>query len=149
MKRILSAFLAALLAAGTGCAPAAPASSSSPLPAASPAPDPAQPQGVTLQIGTLLERTENNFQHGLDYEFQPEELAVWQAALPALESAAGDVPAEPPQPRYFIRLYDETETEIACFLLDAAGALYTEDGRPTEDASVFALLEEILARDGA
>ncbi len=138
MKLLFTVLLLAGLAAGCaqGDASAPPSDGSSPS-------DKSAVPG--LCSANLYELTDNNFEVGLDYDFTEEELVLWQAVLDNLEDIAEAEPSQTEDPRYLIRLYDGTESEIACFSLDRQGNLFTEDGRKVENEAITELLKGIIA----
>lgn len=107
-------------------------------------------QNVTNQpiaSGSVYEITENNFVKGLDHDFTPEELEIWNEVY-----QDGSVQEEQAYlldgaQKYMIHLYDADGNEVLEYVLDSNGRLYDgkKDGHAIQNEKISNMLEQIIA----
>ena len=90
-----------------------------------------------IASGIMYEVTENNFVKGLDHDFTPEELKVWNEVY-----QDGSVQEEQGylldgEQKYMIHLYDADGNEVLEYVLDSRGQLYDgkKDGHAIQSQS--------------
>lgn len=102
-----------------------------------------------IASGTMYEVTENNFVKGLDHDFTPEELKVWNEVYQ-------DGPVQEEQgyllngdQKYIIHLYDADGNEALEYVLDSRGQLYDgkKNGQAVRNETIKNMLEEIIVKN--
>lgn len=102
-----------------------------------------------IASGTMYEVTENNFVKGLDHDFTPEELKVWNEVYQ-------DGPVQEEQgylldgaQKYMIHLYDVDGNEVLEYVLDSRGQLYDgkKDGHAIQNEKISNMLEQIIVKN--
>lgn len=102
-----------------------------------------------IASGTMYEVTENNFVKGLDHDFTPEELKVWNEVY-----QDGSVQEEQGylldgDQKYIIHLYDADGNEALEYVLDGNGQLYDgkKDGHAIQNEKISNMLEQIIVKN--
>ena len=109
-------------------------------------------QTVTNQpiaSGIMYEVTENNFVKGLDHDFTPEELKVWNEVYQdeSVQEEQGYL-LDGTQ-KYMIHLYDADGNEVLEYVLDSRGQLYDgkKDGHAIQNEKISNMLEQIIVKN--
>ena len=109
-------------------------------------------QTVTNQpiaSGTLYEVTENNFVKGLDYDFTPEEMEIWNEVYQNGYIQEDRSYLLDGDQRYMIHLYDADGNEVLEYVLDSNGQLYDgkKDGHAIQNEKISNMLEQIIVKN--
>lgn len=102
-----------------------------------------------IASGTMYEVTENNFVKGLDHDFTPEELKVWNEVYqdgPVQEEQGYLLDGDQ---KYMIHLYDADGNEALEYVLDSRGQLYDgkKNGQAVRNETIKNMLEEIIVKN--
>lgn len=102
-----------------------------------------------IASGSVYEITENNFVKGLDHDFTPEELEIWNEVF-----QDGSVQEEQGYlldgaQKYMIYLYDADGNEVLEYVMDSRGQLYDgkKDGHAIQNKKILNMLEQIIAKN--
>lgn len=102
-----------------------------------------------IASGSVYETTENNFVKGLDHDFTPEELEIWNEVY-----QDGSVQEEQGYlldgaQKYMIHLYDADGNEVLEYVLDSNGRLYDgkKDGHAIPNEKISNMLEQIIVKN--
>lgn len=109
-------------------------------------------QTVTNQpiaSGTMYEVTENNFVKGLDYDFTPEEMEIWNEVYQNGYIQEDRSYLLDGDQRYMIHLYDADGNEVLEYVLDSNGQLYDgkKDGHAIQNEKISNMLEQIIVKN--
>lgn len=109
-------------------------------------------QTVTNQpiaSGTMYEVTENNFVKGLDHDFTPEELKVWNEVYQNGYIQEDRSYLLDGDQRYMIHLYDADGNEVLEYVLDSNGQLYDgkKNGQAVRNKIIKNMLKEIIVKN--
>lgn len=102
-----------------------------------------------IASGIMYEVTENNFVKGLDHDFTPEELKVWNEVYqdgPVQEEQGYLLDGDQ---KYIIHLYDADGNEALEYVLDSRGQLYDgkKDGHAIQNEKISNMLEQIIVKN--
>lgn len=99
--------------------------------------------------GFIQEITENNFVKGIDHDFTPDELQIWNEVYQSSSVQEEQGYILNGTQKYIINLYDSNENEILEYLLDDNGQLYDgkRDGQAISCDEIIKMLEQIIAKN--
>lgn len=102
-----------------------------------------------IASGTMYEVTENNFVKGLDYDFTPEEMEIWNEVYQNGYIQEDRSYLLDGDQRYMIHLYDADGNEVLEYVLDSNGQLYDgkKDGHAIQNEKISNMLEQIIVKN--
>lgn len=102
-----------------------------------------------IASGTMYEVTENNFVKGLDHDFTPEELKIWNEVYQNGYIQEDQSYLLDGDQKYMIHLYDADGNEALEYVLDSRGQLYDgkKNGQAVRNETIKNMLEEIIVKN--
>lgn len=97
----------------------------------------------------MYEVTENNFVKGLDHDFTPEELKVWNEVYQNGYIQEDQSYLLDGDQKYMIHLYDADGNEALEYVLDSNGQLYDgkKDGHAIQNEKISNMFEQIIVKN--
>lgn len=103
--------------------------------------------GIADRIDSVnfYEITENQFQKGVDFDLQEEDLEKLKEIVRSDSLTIMEEQCEKKDIKYVLCVYDEKENEIASFGIDRSGSIFIDDSRRVKDEEFEALIQALAA----
>lgn len=102
-----------------------------------------------IASGSMYEITENNFVKGLDHDFTPEELEIWNEVYQDGSVQEDQGYLLDGAQKYMINLYNADGNEVLEYVIDSNGQLYNgkKNGQAVRNETIKNMLEEIIVKN--